>query len=278
MSGPAESEREPPGRLLADLASEVHLWLTPDPGSLPTARGARCLELLDPPERVQYQRFRVERARRLYLLARVLTRTALSRYVEVPPHAWRFRIERRGRPEIEAPAGLPPLRFNLSHTDGLVACAVALESDVGVDVEHTGRRVEHLDLADHSFSAVEAATLRELQGGDRIDRFFSYWTLKEAYIKARGLGMALPLRRFSFTFPGRGEIGVSFDPKLEDSSQDWQFELFRPSQKHLLAVAVRRRRGLGRRVVARRMEPPLEGVRRVALRRLAASAGSPGRG
>ncbi len=122
----------------------------------------------------------------------------LSRYADVAPRDWPFRIDEHGRPELAArPAGTPDLRFNVSHTNGLVACAVTVGREVGVDVEHTGRRLVH-DVAERFFSPREVADLRACPAADQPVVFFDYWTLKESYIKARGLGLALPLRQFSF--------------------------------------------------------------------------------
>ena len=73
--------------------------------------------------------------------------------------------------------------------------------------------------------------------------FFDYWTLKEAYIKARGAGLAIPLDLFSFRFDGRGRISVSFDPRLGDDPERWQFALYRPTGGHVLAVALERESG-----------------------------------
>ena len=103
-----------------------------------------------------------------------------------------------GRPEIlDRPAGVPDLRFNLSHTDGLIACAVTIGREVGVDVEHVGRRLTH-DIAGRFFAPREVADLKSLPVAEQPRVFFDYWTLKEAYIKARGFGLALPLGDFAF--------------------------------------------------------------------------------
>ena len=99
------------------LRSEAHIWLTA-PATPESA--SEYLPLLAPEEVAQYERFKVERARLLYVAARALARSALSLYApSVAPGEWRFDFNKHGRPEICEPTGLPPLRFNLSHTDGL---------------------------------------------------------------------------------------------------------------------------------------------------------------
>ena len=112
-----------------------------------------------------------------------------------------------GRPEIlDAPPGTPDLRFNISHTDGLIACAVTIGREVGVDVEHIGRHLTH-DVAGRFFAADEVTDLRGLPFEDQQRVFFDYWTLKEAYIKARGFGLALPLGEFRLQAEPAGSAG-----------------------------------------------------------------------
>jgi 4'-phosphopantetheinyl transferase len=191
-------------------------------------------------ETARCERFWQEADRARFLIARAMVRTMLSHYVAVPPQAWRLRIETHGRPEIDnLPAGAPDLRFNLSHTDGLVACAVTVGRDVGVDVEYVHRPLTH-DVAERFFSAQEAADLRALPKDEQPLVFFDYWTLKEAYIKARGLGLTLPLGQFTFhRFAGHAPR-ISFAPELHDDPRSWQFAQFWPTRDHRMAVAVRR--------------------------------------
>lgn len=246
-----------PATPAALLRDEVHVYCTwldglTDPGLL-----ARYAALMTAEERARNARYLFERSRLEHLVGRALVRTTLSRYADVAPEAWRFREGERGRPEIDAPAGAPPLRFNLSHTSGLVAVAVTLERDVGVDVEDGGRERATLEIADRFFSPREVADLRALPEGDRRDGFFTYWTLKEAYIKAVGLGLAIPLDHFSFLLASGAPVGVAFAPEREDDPAAWQFERARPSDRHHLALAVRRGRAPDLRVVTADVVPLL---------------------
>lgn len=196
--------------------------------------------LLTPDETGRAERFWHDADRDRFVIARATARTMLSRYVAMPPHAWRLRIESHGRPEIDnLPADAPDLRFNISHTAGLVACAVTVGRDVGVDVEQVHRRLTH-DVAERFFSAQEVTDLRALPKDDQGLIFFDYWTLKEAYIKARGLGLALPLGQFTFHRPPGRAPYISFAPELHDDPASWQFAQFWPTRDHRMAVAVRR--------------------------------------
>ncbi len=113
------------------------------------------------------------------------------------------------------PPACPDLRFNISHTDGLIACAVTIGREVGVDVEHVGRRLTH-DVAGRFFAPREVADLRALPDDEQQRVFFDYWTLKEAYIKARGFGLALPLGDFAFKLNPPDAPAITFEPALED--------------------------------------------------------------
>lgn len=249
------------GPSMRSLSSEAHIWLTG-----PAETVADYLPLLAQEEVEQFERYRVEHARRLYLAGRALTRSVLSLYhPNVDPTAWRFRFNRHGRPEIEGPADWPPLRFNISHTDGLVACLVTLEHDGGVDVEEIERRIDLAGVAAHSFSESEANEVRLRSGRQRRVRFFHYWTLKEAYIKARGMGLALPLRRFTYTFPEPGEVAITFDPEIEDREHEWQIALWEASSRHYLATAIRRGDGPDLNITVRRSTPLAQEVEVVSL-------------
>lgn len=219
--------------------TEAHLWLVrteeiTDPELLRRYHG-----LLSPEEEHQHQQFATEELRREYLITRALCRTMLSHYAEVAPADWQFVVNAFGRPEIVRPVGVPPLRFNLSHTHGLVACLMTLEADCGVDVEDATRAAAMDDVAARCFSARELASLNGLVGDDYRQRFFAYWTLKESYVKARGLGMSLPLEHLSFHLADGDAITASFGAALSDEPRQWQFSLHRPTVRHILATAIR---------------------------------------
>lgn len=207
--------------------------------------------LLSPEEDERRRRYLFEHSRRQHLLARVLLRGALSRYAAVDPRSWRFDANPHGRPFIAAPALAAPLAFNLAHTDGLVVCLVARGAEAGVDVEYTLRPTEYAQIAGRFFSRLEAAALEALPPAAQRERFFAYWTLKEAYIKARGLGLAIPLDAFSFALDGDG-ISIAFDARIDDEPGAWQFARLTLSSEHACAIA--QRVVAGARAVVRQFE------------------------
>ncbi len=223
---------------------EVHVWCL-DPTQVTDLEVLRRgMEMLSPEERDRLGRFRVAEARHDYLVAHALVRLTLSRYaVDVDPGHWVFSHGSFGRPEIAGPRGAPPLRFNLSHTPGMIACGVTLERPLGVDVEEITRPLDAMRLANRFFSRAEAEALRGVPSGARVRRFFEIWTLKESYVKARGTGLSLSLDRFAFHLEDGGPVSVFFDPCFRDAERRWQFAVLHPTPRHVLAVAVERANG-----------------------------------
>ncbi len=230
------------GPLLPLSEGEVHVWLT-EPEAVPEPLLPAYAALLDEGERERHRRFHFERHRRQFLVSHALVRVTLSRYAPVAPAAWSFVTNAYGRPEIRG-EGTPRLRFNLSHTEGLALCAVTVEADLGADVEDSQRPGETVSLAEQCFAPSEAAELRALPASLQRERFFEYWTLKEAYLKARGAGLSLPLAHFAFHLAPGAPPRISFDERLPDVPEAWQFVLLRPSARHFGALAVRRPREL----------------------------------
>mgnify|MGYP002632028650 CR=1 FL=1 len=179
-------------------------------------------------------RFAFENSRREYIAAHALCRVMLSTFSDTLPTDWRFATGPHGRPEITGPEAADKLRFNISHTRGMVCVAVTLGLDIGVDVEWTGRDNQLDDIARAKFSKPEVALLADLPGPEKRDVFFSLWTLKEAYIKAIGKGLAEPLDGFAFSLD---PPGVEF-LNAQDTPQHWRFESRQPAADYRSALAV----------------------------------------
>ncbi len=227
-------------------ADAVHVWyVRPEQVARPDLL-ERYERLLSAEEQARRLRFVRPEDAHHYLVSHALVRLTLSRYVAAPPESWQFEANEYGRPHIAAPESGNPLHFNLSHTRGLVACGVSWIGPVGVDVENAERARASVDLAAHYFSPHELAELQRAPVAERAGRFFDYWTLKEAYLKARGVGLSLPLDKFSIHLGGSGPLGgvepisISFAPPIDDDPPAWQFALFHPTPQHALAVALRR--------------------------------------
>jgi 4'-phosphopantetheinyl transferase len=219
-------------------ADEVHLWCAhPEALAAETAYAA-ARALVTPDEVERLERFVFVRDRRIFLATRALVRKVLSRYAPVAAEDWRFAITQHGRPELKSD-GDPPLRFNLSNTYGLVVCAVARDGEIGVDVESVSRAGAHLELAERYFAPAEVAALRALEPPGRPRRFCEYWTLKESYLKARGVGLGFPLDQFAFFLDPGHSPRFDVDPALDDQGDSWRFSLCRPTADHVVALCLR---------------------------------------
>jgi 4'-phosphopantetheinyl transferase len=221
--------------------NEIHLWLAFYDRITDERLHCTYRELLDRAEREQESRFYFRRDRRRYLVTRALVRTVLSRYVSIDPADWIFRTNPYGRPEVSNPeAQGAHLSFNISHTHSLIVLGVRWRGALGVDVENIRARDASLDLAKHFFAPVEAAALAAIPHCQQQYRFFEYWTFKEAYIKARGMGLSLPLDKFSFHYPNDRTATIEIHPELADDPSRWQFWQFRPTPEYLVAVCAER--------------------------------------
>lgn len=203
-------------------------------------------QLLSESERAQERRFHFADDRRRYLVTRTLVRTVLSRYVatDIEPGQWTFVTNGFGRPEIgnEHPrAG--KISFNISHTKQVILLGITYGQALGVDVENLHDRVSLLDIAERYFAPCEVATLSALPAGQQQRRFFEYWTLKESYIKARGMGLAIALDQFSFRFPQDRLIELSIDPRQHDTAARWRFWQLWLRDEYLAAVCAQRSHG-----------------------------------
>ena len=173
------------------------MW-TARPPDVSDAVLARCLALLPGEERDHVARFKFERNRREAIVTRALVRLSLARYVGRPAVSFRYRFGPFGRPDVDPPCGVV---VNATNHPALVACAVSRISETGIDVEPTSRGDEILTVATTVFSPSELSALDELAPVARRDRAVTLWTCKEAYIKARGLGLSAPLQEIAVDFP-----------------------------------------------------------------------------
>jgi 4'-phosphopantetheinyl transferase len=211
-----------PGQNVATIdEGQLKLWFaSPDELACDSLKEI-CGRLLSEDERARSHRFRSERRRCEYLTTRVLIRTALSHYHPLAPEAWRFRTNFYGKPEPDIECGL---RFNLSNSHRLVACLISKGIEVGIDVEPYEHAEEIADLAPDVFSELERGQLASLTDPERLDMALSLWTLKEAYVKAEGTGLNLPMNKITFMFGGEDEIRLQLDPDVLDKSKRlWHF-------------------------------------------------------
>jgi phosphopantetheinyl transferase len=245
----------------------LDLWLAPEPVDLLPAMAASWAALLSAEEHLRWQRFAREEDRHRFLFVRALVRKVLARELGRRPQELVFQADSHGKPRVVLPGGTT-LQFNLSHTRGLSVLAVSRHCDVGVDVEALGRHVELLALARRYFATPEVLALEDLSPGPQRELFFALWTLKEAWVKAKGLGLRVPLDEFSFHGPGLslaanvGAVGavavaavgaieqsgviaapdeavikLHCDPQLLEDTSGWSFRLLRHGDFRIAVAA-----------------------------------------
>jgi len=239
-------------------SSEIHVWLAFYDQIADEGLHAAYRDLLSTEERAQEPRFYFAADRRRYLVTRALVRTVLSRYVSIGPRQWTFSPNAYGRPDVvNAEARAASLSFNISHTHSLIALGVTQGREVGVDVENVVARVAPLDVADHYFAPEEVAVLNAAPKPEQQHRFFEYWTFKESYIKARGMGLSLPLDKFGFHYPDDRAVEIAIDAELADDPARWEFWQFRPTPEYLLALCAERTGAPSPKVIFRKVIPLL---------------------
>jgi 4'-phosphopantetheinyl transferase len=180
---------------LIDHKADV-VFARPDRAS--AAERSRATDVLDDNERARAAKFVFDRDRELFIFSRGFLRLSLGRYLAADARDLRFVTGPTGRPELASPA-CKTIRFNLSHTEGLVGAIFTRAQDCGVDVENRVRAGDYKELISTVLAPAEAAELMLLNEEGRPDRFLEIWTLKEAYLKGRGLGLSYPPRSVSFS-------------------------------------------------------------------------------
>lgn len=223
------------------VAGAVHVWLC-DVDALSDQRLLdSCRALLDADETLRLQRFAFDTHRHRFLVSHALLRTVLSLYGGGAPAQWRFERGVHGKPRlVAAQRGSAPM-FNLSHSGSLAALALSRDTEaLGIDIEFHRPGRSFLALARRNFAPAEYAGLPELPPEDLVPEFYDLWTLKEAFVKARGDGLTQSLADFWFTFD-RPSGHVAFDARaaLEPEPARWRFWSYRLAGPYSAAVALR---------------------------------------
>jgi len=219
---------------------EIQVWAVPlDP---PGGEVARLRQLLAADETARADRFRFDRHRRRYIVGRGVLRTLLGRYLDRDPRQIRFRYGPNEKPYLAEPAPGPDeagrLEFNLSNSDDLAVVAFSRGVEVGADVEKLRPLPDALDIAERFFSAGERRVLAAVPAAQREQAFFRAWTRKEAYLKAVGTGITVPLDRFDVSLaPEDPPRMLAMEGDAEKGAQ-WSLYHLEPAESYLGAVAI----------------------------------------
>ena len=220
------------------MPGTLHLWTCVMDEADGEELAGRLCAILSPDERERLLRLHRVVDQRRFVASHAFVRFALSRHCAVDASRWRFDRTAAGKPFITAPNLSRAPAFSLSHTEGMAACLIGLSAESGVDVEKLAHHDDLQRIAASILAAGELQSLRGYYGTDWTSRFFQHWTLKEAYAKARGFGLALRPRDIGFEIAEDGAIRGHFAAALQDDPSSWSFRSHRPSPAHVLSLAV----------------------------------------
>lgn len=245
------------------LENETHVWFCRPDKITDALKLDEYLSILSADEREKWQRFHSAKDQHSYLVSHALVRRALSMYCDVAPEQWSFTFNQHGKPEISgeqlSKLNCPPIKFNLSHTEGLSACVVSLDDECGVDVENIHRKNKLSSIARRMFAEPELATMRDISDHAMRKKFFDYWTLREAYVKTLGTGLSGSSKQFYFEIKQQGSTErvaeICFANSVKNPGGFWQFSLLQPSAEHTIAVALRSADAAVKSVVFQEMLP-----------------------
>lgn len=219
------------------LDDEVHVWRASLDASASEVQ--RLYDILNDDERRRADRFHFSKDRRHFTVARGVLRVLLGRYLNILPEGLHFEYNQYGKPALLFSETHNELKFNLSHSGELVLYAFTRQREVGIDVEWIHRRIgEFEQIAERFFSEQENQMLRRLPGQQKQAAFFNCWTRKEAYIKAKGKGLSLPLDQFDVSLaPGEPAKLLATRNDPEDVLR-WKMLKLDPGSDYVAALLV----------------------------------------
>ncbi|MBR8835373.1 MAG: 4'-phosphopantetheinyl transferase superfamily protein [Stigonema ocellatum SAG 48.90 = DSM 106950] len=210
------------------LQDDVHVWRIHL--DQPEAQLQHLTEILSSDEISRAKRFYKEQHRHRFIAGRGILRTILARYLGIDPQQLQFGYEPNGKPVLPDTLNQTKLWFNLTHSQDLALCAVSRDRLVGVDLEYIRPISDILNLANRYFSPNEYAVMRSLPPHQMQEVFFRYWTCKEAYLKATGVGIG-QLEQIEVLL-------TPTEPARLKTDQQWSvFELI-PAKTSVAAVVV----------------------------------------
>jgi len=235
ITSPVLPWRSPPKTLVLGC-DEVHVWrATLDQTS---SQIQSFLPNLAADEQARAKRFHFERDRKRFIVARGVLRAILGRHLNRAPECVSFCYSSHGKPALAGESDRDAIRFSVSHSRGVALYAVTRGREVGIDLERIRFDLAVAEIAERFFSPREVAMLRALPTELQQQAFFRYWTCKEAYIKARGEGLSLPLDQFDVSLAS-GEpaaiLGIQQDPS---EASRWSLQELTPAPGYLAALAV----------------------------------------
>lgn len=227
---------EPPPVNTNLLHDDVHVWCAWLDQSIPNLEW--LIQTLSMDERMRAERFKFEQDRQRFIIGRGLLRTILGYYLDIDPGRLHFCYGIYGKPALAEMSGTSTLRFSLAHAHGLALYAVTRDRELGVDLEHIRHIADTEQIVNRYFSDREKAVFRALTADKKQEAFFSYWTCKEAYLKASGEGLTRPLNQIDVSLvPGEPARLMSIDGDVKEASR-WTLQEQRPVPGFVAALVV----------------------------------------
>lgn len=226
----------PPPESLILGSDEVHVWRAAL--DIPTQHVHALHQTLAADEIARADRFHFQRDRERFIIARGVLRAILGCYLRREPSQLRFCYNSHGKPVLAKESGGDAFRFNVSHSHRLALYAVTRGREVGVDLERIRPVPDADQIAERFFSPREVAVFRALPPRMQTPAFFSCWTRKEAYIKAKGEGLSIPLDQFDVSL-APGEPAALLHTQWDDQeASHWSLKALTPAPGYVAALAV----------------------------------------
>ncbi len=217
-------------------SNEAHVWRADLQRS--SAELSHFNNILSSDERQRARRFHFRKDRERFTVTRGILRIILSRYIDVSLEQIEFSYNRFGKPELSESMIYDGLQFNLSHSGGIALFAFCPDHRIGIDIETIRSGDTHLKVPERYFSPQELTALRSLPENRQREAFYACWTRKEAYVKARGLGIPSSLKDFTVTLEP-GKPARLLESKSEPSDLNrWTLKDIDVGTGHKAAVAI----------------------------------------
>jgi 4'-phosphopantetheinyl transferase len=226
----------PPPSSLKLNNDEVHVWKAFL--DQPAAIIQTLAQTLSIEEKKRSEQFHFDRDRERFIVGRGILRAILGCYLSVEPNRLQFSYEDNGKPRLVEYICSGTIHFNLSHSDDLALYGFTRDREIGVDIERIRDIPEMEQIAERFFSERENAVFRALPQGKKKKAFFNCWTRKEAFIKATGDGLALPLNTFDVTLAPDDPVALTnFAGSLKEAA-NWSLHALTPFLDYIGAIAV----------------------------------------
>ena len=218
------------------LGSDIHVWCASL--EFPPQELEGLFHLLSPDEKKRAERFYFERDRNRFIAGRGLLRTIISHYLEIEPSQIEFIYGSYGKPALKSALQDKTFEFNVSHSKDLALYIFSWDRKVGIDVEYVRPMPDTNDFAGQFFSPSESGFVNSLSGKQKDDAFFKIWTCKEAFLKANGSGLTLPINQVEISLEAEGSAILRSIGGDKTQAAPWHLETFNPVPGYQAALAV----------------------------------------